>query len=259
MQDNDHENGDELRGAVPLLRPAYVPEAVHDEQAEDVRIAALCGVPSIFVWTHDSIGVGEDGPTHQPIEHLAAYRSIPGLAIVRPSDANETAVAWREILKRTAGPTGLVLSRQNLRTVDRDSGEFAAATGVARGAYVLREASVAPQVILIGTGSEVEVALAAQSVLEAAGIATRVVSMPCQEWFDEQDAEYREQVLPAAVTARVSVEAGIALGWAKYVGDRGRSVSIDRYGASGKGTLLFTEFGITADAVVAAAKESLQA
>lgn len=224
-----------------------------------VRIAALCGVPSIFVWTHDSIGVGEDGPTHQPIEHLAAYRSIPGLAIVRPSDANETAVAWREILKRTAGPTGLVLSRQNLRTVNRDSGEFAAATGVARGAYVLREASAAPQVILIGTGSEVEVALAAQSVLEAAGIATRVVSMPCQEWFDEQDAEYREQVLPAAVTARVSVEAGIALGWAKYVGDRGRSVSIDRYGASGKGTLLFTEFGITADAVVAAAKESLQA
>ncbi|MDI9627830.1 MAG: transketolase C-terminal domain-containing protein, partial [Acidobacteriota bacterium] len=211
------------------------------------------------VWTHDSIGVGEDGPTHQPVEHLAAYRAIPNLAIVRPSDANETAAAWGEALKQTKSPVGLILSRQNLRTVDRSSGEYASADGLAKGAYVLKEASADPQVILIGTGSEVEVALDAQQALEGEGIPTRVVSMPCQEWFDAQDEAYRNEVLPPSVTARVSVEAGIAMGWAKYVGAKGRSVSLEHYGASGKGTLLFKQFGITADAVVAAAKESMGA
>ena len=230
-----------------------------DYMRPTARLAALSKINSIFVWTHDSIGVGEDGPTHQPIEHLAAYRAIPGLAIVRPSDANETAAAWLATLKQTDTPVGLILSRQNLRTVDRSSGEFASADGLEKGAYVLKEASADPQVILIGTGSEVEVALDAQTALEAEGIATRVVSMPCQEWFDAQDEAYRNEVLPPAVTARVSVEAGIAMGWSKYVGPKGKSVSIEHYGASAKGTLLFKEFGITAEAVVAAAKESLEA
>lgn len=224
-----------------------------------VRLAALSNIPSIFVWTHDSIGVGEDGPTHQPVEHLAAYRAIPNLAIVRPADANETAAAWAAALAQTKQPVGLILSRQNLRTIDRTSGEFASADGLAKGAYVLKEASADPRVILIGTGSEVEVALDAQKVLEDEGIPTRVVSMPCQEWFDAQDEQYRSQVLPPEVTARVSVEAGIAMGWLKYVGAKGRSVSIEHYGASGKGTLLFKQFGITAEAVVEAARESLQA
>ncbi len=230
-----------------------------DYMRPTARLAALSSIPTIFVWTHDSIGVGEDGPTHQPIEHLAAYRAIPNLAIVRPSDANETAAAWAEALKQTKMPVGLILSRQNLRTVDRSSGEYASADGLAKGAYVLKEASAAPQVILIGTGSEVEVALDAQQALEGEGIPTRVVSLPCQEWFDAQDEAYRNEVLPPEVTARVSVEAGIAMGWAKYVGAKGRSVSIEHYGASGKGTLLFKQFGLTADAVVAAAKESMGA
>ena len=230
-----------------------------DYMRPTARLAALSSIPSIFVWTHDSIGVGEDGPTHQPVEHLAAYRAIPGLAIVRPGDANETAAAWAATLKITDQPVGLILSRQNLRTVDRSSGEYASADGVAKGAYVLKEASAEPKVILIGTGSEVEVALDAQTALEAEGVPTRVVSMPCQEWFDAQDDEYRESVLPSDVTARVSVEAGIAMGWSKYVGPKGKSVSLEHYGASGKGTILFKEFGITAEAVVAAAKESLEA
>lgn len=224
-----------------------------------VRLAALSGLPSVFVWTHDSIGVGEDGPTHQPIEHLAAYRAIPGLAVVRPADANETAAAWLATLKITDQPVGLVLSRQNLKTVDRTSGEFASADGVAKGAYVLKEATSTPQVILIATGSEVEIALDAQTALEAEGVPTRVVSMPCQEWFDAQSEDYRESVLPSSVAARVSVEAGLAMGWSKYTGAQGRHVGIDHFGASGKGTLLFEEFGITADAVVKAAHESLEA
>lgn len=222
-----------------------------------VRLACLSGHNSIFVWTHDSIGVGEDGPTHQPIEHLASYRAIPGLAVVRPADANETAQAWKAILQLSDQPAGLILSRQNLRTVDRTTGEYASAEGVARGGYILRDASGTPQVIVIATGSEVEVALDAQTILEAEGIGTRVVSMPCQEWFDAQDETYRAEVLPAGVSARVSVEAGLELGWSKYTGPRGRHVGIDHFGASAKGTLLFTEFGITADAVVEAAKASL--
>lgn len=221
-----------------------------------VRLAALMGVPSLFVWTHDSVGVGEDGPTHQPIEHLAAVRAIPGLSVVRPADANETSVAWGEMLRRVDGPSAIVLSRQDLPTLPRRE-KFASAEGVANGAYVLSEASAEPQLILIATGSEVQLALGAQEVMEAKGVATRVVSMPCQEWFDEQPEEYRESVLPPAVTARVSIEAGIAMGWAKYVGARGASVSIEHFGASAAAAKCFEEFGFTVERVVEAAEAVL--
>ncbi|WP_258723396.1 transketolase [Cellulomonas sp. NS3] len=225
-----------------------------------VRLAALMGVPAIYVWTHDSIGLGEDGPTHQPVEHLTAVRAIPGLAVVRPADANETTAAWKATLERTDGPVGLILTRQNVPTFPRGEDGFAGAEGVARGAYVLLESSTpTPEVILIGTGSEVQLAVAARETLEAAGIGTRVVSAPCLEWFTEQDEDYREQVLPASVRARVSVEAGIALSWHKIVGDAGRSVSLEHYGASAAYETLYEEFGITADAVVAAAHESIAA
>ncbi len=221
-----------------------------------VRLAALMGLPVTYVWTHDSIGLGEDGPTHQPVEHLAALRAIPGLDVVRPADANETTVAWRTILERRKRPAGLALSRQNLPVVDR--GVLASAEGVAQGGYVLAEADGgAPQVVLIGTGSEVQLALAARDHLQAEGIPTRVVSMPCVEWFDEQDATYRESVLPRAVRARVSVEAGIALTWHRFVGDAGRCVSLEHFGASAASETLFEEFGITLDAVTAAAKASI--
>ncbi|ACQ80413.1 transketolase [Beutenbergia cavernae DSM 12333] len=224
-----------------------------------VRLASLMGVPATYVWTHDSIGLGEDGPTHQPIEHLAALRAIPGLTIVRPADANETAVAWREILSRRE-PTGLVLTRQNVPVFPRGRDGFAAADGVARGAYVLVEASrPTPDVVLVATGSEVQLAVAARETLEADGVATRVVSAPSLEWFAQQDADYREQVLPAAVRARVSVEAGVALSWHAIVGDAGRSVSIEHYGASADHVTLFREFGFTPEAVVSAARESLAA
>lgn len=228
-----------------------------DYMRPTARLAALMGTPTIFVWTHDSIGVGEDGPTHQPIEHLAAYRAIPGLAIARPADANETAVVWAQALRRTDCPTGLVLSRQNLRTIDRE--KYASADGAAKGGYVVKDTQDKPKVILLATGSEVEVALDAADQLDAEGIPARVVSMPCWEWFDEQDEAYRESVLPADVCARVSVEAGITMGWSKYVGPKGRSVGIEHFGASAAGTRLFKEFGLTAEAVVDAAKKSLAA
>jgi len=225
-----------------------------------VRLAALMGVPAIYVWTHDSIGLGEDGPTHQPVEHLAAVRAIPGLALVRPADANETAAAWQAILERRDGPVGLVLTRQNVPTFPRGEDGFATTEGVAKGAYVLLEASSgAPDVILVATGSEVQLAVAARETLEAEGVATRVVSAPSLEWFAEQDEAYRESVLPAAGRARVSVEAGIALSWRGIVGDAGRSVSLEHYGASAAYERLFEEFGITAEAVVEAARESLGA
>ena len=225
-----------------------------------VRLAALMGIPTIYVWTHDSIGLGEDGPTHQPVEHLTAVRAIPGLSVVRPADANETAAAWKATLERTEGPVGLILTRQNVPTFPRGEEGFASADGLARGAYVLLEAgSGAPDVILIATGSEVQLAVAARETLEAEGIATRVVSAPCLEWFSEEDAAYREEVLPAAVRARVSVEAGIAMSWHKIVGDAGRSVSLEHYGASADAETLFREFGFTPEAVVAAARESIAA
>ncbi|WP_421741549.1 transketolase [Cellulomonas sp.] len=231
-----------------------------DYMRGSVRLASLMGVPAIYVWTHDSIGLGEDGPTHQPIEHLAAVRAIPGLTIVRPADANETAAAWGAILAHTDGPVGLILTRQNVPTFPRGEDGFATTEGVARGAYVLLEASSGtPDVILIGTGSEVQLAAAARETLEAAGVATRVVSAPSLEWFAEQDEDYRQSVLPSSVKARVSVEAGIALSWHKLVGDAGRSVSIEHYGASADADTLFREFGFTPEAVVAAAHESIAA
>jgi transketolase len=218
-------------------------------------------IPVTYVWTHDSIGLGEDGPTHQPVEHLAALRAIPGLDVVRPADANETAWAWRTILERTH-PVGLILTRQNVPTFERGTAAtgdtLAPADGVAAGAYVLAEArGGSPAVILLATGSEVQLALAAREALEADGIGTRVVSVPCREWFDEQDDAYRARVLPPAVRARVSVEAGLALGWRDLVGDAGRCVSLDHFGASADFERLYAEFGITTDAVVAAARASL--
>lgn len=223
-----------------------------------VRLASLMKVPATYVWTHDSIGLGEDGPTHQPVEHLAAYRAIPNLSIVRPADANETAQAWKALLERDNGPVGLILSRQALPTLDRS--EYAGAEGLAQGGYVLKDASNgAPEVILIATGSEVQYAVEAQKQLEAEGTPTRLVSMPSVEWFDEQSDEYKESVLPSSVTARVTVEAGIAMPWYRFLGTAGRAVSLEHYGASADAKTLFTEFGFTAEAVVAAAKESLAA
>ncbi|MCD2442244.1 transketolase [Agromyces sp. SYSU K20354] len=228
-----------------------------------VRLAALMKVPSIFVWTHDSVALGEDGPTHQPIEQLATLRAIPGFTVVRPADANEVAYAWLEVLKRSDAPAGIALTRQNIPVFERGDGDasgdtLAAASNLSKGAYVLAEAADGtPDVIIIATGSEVQLALAARETLAAEGVRARVVSAPSLEWFEEQPAEYREQVLPAAVTARVSVEAGVALTWQRYIGDRGRAVSIEHFGASADYKTLFREFGITADAVVAAAKESL--
>ena len=222
-----------------------------------VRLAALMHLPVTYVWTHDSIGLGEDGPTHQPVEQITALRAIPGLAVVRPGDANETSVAWRTLLERR-GPTGLALTRQNIPTFDRTV--FASADGVARGGYILVDGSDgAPSVILLGTGSELQIAVAAREALEADGISTRVVSMPCFEWFEDQDEAYREAVLPPTVRARVSVEAGIAMSWRRYVGDAGRSVSLEHFGASADYQILYREFGLTSEAVVAAARESLRA
>jgi transketolase len=226
-----------------------------------VRLAALMKLPVTYVWTHDSIGLGEDGPTHQPIEHLAALRAIPGLNVVRPADANETAVAWRTILERhTAkpGPHALALTRQNVPTFDRADGAFTSAEGTAKGGYILAEASTGtPRVILVGTGSEVQVAVAARETLEAEGTPTRVVSLPCVEWFHEQDQAYRDHVLPPSVEARVSVEAGVGQGWRELVGDAGKIVSLERYGASADYRVIFKQFGITAEAVAAAARESM--
>jgi transketolase len=230
-----------------------------------VRLAALMKAPAIYVWTHDSVALGEDGPTHQPIEQLATLRAIPGLDIVRPGDANEVAYAWKTILERREGPAGIALTRQNIPVYARGEGDasgetFASAKNVAKGAYVLAEApNGTPDVILIATGSELQLAVDAREALKAEGVNARVVSAPSLEWFEEQTAEYRESVLPAAVTARVSVEAGLSLGWAKYVGDAGRSVSIEHFGASADYKTLFREFGITTEAVVAAAKDSISA
>ncbi|WP_165064656.1 transketolase [Marisediminicola senii] len=230
-----------------------------------VRLAALMQAPSIFVWTHDSVALGGDGPTHQPVEQLAALRAIPGLDVVRPADANETAHAWHAILGRRRGPAGIVLSRQNLPVFERGTdvaeGEtFAAAHHVAKGAYVLAEAANGtPDVIIIATGSEVQFAIEARAALAEEGTGARVVSAPSLEWFAEQPAEYRESVLPAAIRARVSVEAGLALGWRDLIGDAGRSVSIEHFGASADYETLYREFGMTTEHVVAAAKDSLSA
>ncbi|HEY4152133.1 MAG TPA: transketolase [Pseudolysinimonas sp.] len=230
-----------------------------------VRLAALMKAPAIYVWTHDSIALGEDGPTHQPVEHLTALRAIPQLDIVRPADANEVGYAWKTILERRKGPAGLVLSRQNLPVFERGDGDasgdtLASAKNVAKGAYILAEApGGTPDVIFLSTGSEVQIAVDAREKLKADGINARVVSVPCQEWFTEQSDAYRESVLPRGVKARVSIEAGIALTWAPYLGDAGRSVSIEHYGASADYKTLFEKFGFTTDHAIAAAKESIAA
>ncbi|MFE2751293.1 transketolase [Actinosynnema sp. NPDC059335] len=220
-----------------------------------VRLAALMKSPVVYVWTHDSIGLGEDGPTHQPIEHLAALRAIPGLSVVRPGDANETAAAWRAIVsQRGIGPIGIALTRQNLPVLEGTKEK--ATEGVARGGYVL-EGEGEPELILIATGSELQIAVEARKVLEAEGVAVRVVSMPSVEWFDSQDKGYQEQVLPSSVKARVVVEAGIAQPWHRFAGDAGEIVSIEHFGASADYQTLFREFGFTTENVVAAARRSL--
>ena len=221
-----------------------------------VRLAALMKLPVTYVWTHDSIGLGEDGPTHQPIEHLAALRAIPGLVVLRPGDANETAAAWKATLEQTDAPVGLALTRQNLPVLEGT--KELAADGVAKGGYVLAEATGGtPQVVLIGTGSELQLAVDARAALEADGVPTRVVSMPSVEWFDAQDKTYRDSVIPPTVKARVAVEAGIAQPWHRFVGDAGEIISIEHFGASADFQTLFREFGITTEAVVAAARRSL--
>jgi transketolase len=221
-----------------------------------VRLSALMKVPVTYVWTHDSIGLGEDGPTHQPIETLSALRAIVGLDVVRPADANETAWAWRGALEHDDRPTALALSRQNLPTIDRS--KYASAEGTLRGGYIVSEASGGePQVILIGSGSELTICLTAQERLEAAGTPTRVVSMPCQEWFFEQDTAYQQRILPRGVKARVSVEAGIRMSWDRLIGDAGEAVSIEHYGASAPAKVLFEQFGFTPDNVVAKANAAL--
>ncbi len=237
-----------------------------DYQRPAIRLAALMGVPSIFVWTHDSIGLGEDGPTHQPVEHLSALRAIPNLDVVRPADANEVSVAWRKMLEISDHPAGIVLSRQGLTTFPREDlhpgaeGEkFASAEGVARGAYVLADTEGTPDVILIATGSEVEIAVEGRKQLAEKGIKARVVSMPSREWFDAESEEYRESVIPSDIRARVTVEAGARMSWNDILGDAGRAVSLEHYGASGSAERLYQEFGITAEAVVAAAEESIEA
>nr|WP_182880859.1 MULTISPECIES: transketolase [unclassified Microbispora] len=225
-----------------------------DYMRPSVRLAALMKLPVTYVWTHDSIGLGEDGPTHQPIEHLWALRAIPGLDVVRPADANETAAAWKAILEHDDRPAGLALTRQNVPTLEGAGDPDA----VAKGGYVLQDASNGqPAVVIIGTGSEVQLAVEARTILESQGIPTRVVSMPCVEWFQAQDPAYKQTVLPPAVRARVAVEAGIPLGWREFVGDAGEVLGLDHFGASAPYKTIYEQFGLTADRVVAAAKASL--
>ncbi|WP_338683071.1 transketolase [Streptomyces acidiscabies] len=250
-------NGIALHGNTRIYGGTFL--VFSDYMRNAVRLSALMHLPVTYVWTHDSIGLGEDGPTHQPVEHVAALRAIPGLNVVRPADANETAIAWREILRRgkreygVSAPHGLALTRQGVPTYEPNE-------DTVKGGYVHTEASAGtPEVILIATGSEVHVAVAARELLEAEGTPTRVVSMPSVEWFEEQDSSYKETVLPAAVKARVSVEAGIGLTWHKYVGDAGRIVSLEHFGASADGKVLFQEYGFTAENVAAKARESVAA
>ncbi|MET9105678.1 transketolase [Streptomyces zhihengii] len=250
-------NGITLHGNTRVFGGTFL--VFSDYMRNAVRLSALMHLPVTYVWTHDSIGLGEDGPTHQPVEHLASLRAIPGLNVVRPADANETAIAWREILRRwtkefgVGAPHGLALTRQGVPTYERNE-------DAAKGGYVLFEAEGgAPEVVLIGTGSEVQLAVEAREQLQAAGVPTRVVSMPSVEWFEEQEQGYRESVLPPSVRARVAVEAGVGLTWHRYVGDAGRIVSLEHFGASADAKVLFREFGFTADAVAAAARESIEA
>jgi len=252
-------NGIALHGNTRVFGGTFL--VFSDYMRPAVRLASLIHLPVTYVWTHDSVGLGEDGPTHQPVEHYAALRAIPGFNFVRPADANETVAAWKATLEQD-GPVGLALSRQNLPVFDHEAlgASLSVNEGVKRGGYVLAEASGgAPQLILIGTGSEVQLAVAAREKLEESGVPTRVVSMPCVEWFDAQDAGYQESVLPKSVKARVAVEVGVAQPWYRFVGDAGRIVSLEHYGASADFATLMREFGFTAEAVEAAARESLAA
>ncbi|MFF3815150.1 transketolase [Streptomyces bluensis] len=250
-------NGIALHGNTRIYGGTFL--VFSDYMRNAVRLSALMHLPVTYVWTHDSIGLGEDGPTHQPVEHLASLRAIPGLNVVRPADANETVIAWREILTRytkefgKGAPHGLALTRQGVPVYEADE-------RAAKGGYVLFDAEGGePQVVLIATGSEVHLAVEARERLQADGVPTRVVSMPCVEWFEEQDQGYRDSVLPPSVKARVAVEAGIGLTWHRYVGDAGRIVSLEHFGASADGKVLFREFGFTADTITAAARESIAA
>ncbi|MFI1468525.1 transketolase [Streptomyces wuyuanensis] len=255
-------NGITLHGNTRVYGGTFL--VFSDYMRNAVRLSALMHLPVTYVWTHDSIGLGEDGPTHQPVEHLASLRAIPGLSVVRPADANETAIAWREILRRwtkefrVGTPHGLALTRQGVPTYEPNE-------DAAKGGYVMFEAEgpggedAEAQVVLIATGSEVHLAVEAREQLQAEGIATRVVSMPSVEWFDQQDQAYRDSVLPPSVRARVAVEAGIGLTWHRFVGDAGRIVSLEHFGASADGKVLFREFGFTPEAVAAAARESIAA
>jgi transketolase len=241
-------------GVRPFVSTFFV---FSDYMRPAVRLAALSGLPLIAVWTHDSVAVGEDGPTHQPIEHLASLRAMPNLCVVRPADANETREAWRFALERSAGPTALVLSRQDLAVLPGTREK--AARGMDRGAYVLADCAGAPAVILIATGSEVELALASRAALAAEGVRCRVVSMPCWESFGAQDPAYREEVLPAGITARVSIEAGSTFGWERWVGPGGIALGIDRFGASAPGGTNLACFGFEVPRVVEAARSLLGA
>jgi transketolase len=250
-------NGIKLHGGLRPYGGTFL--VFSDYMRPAVRLAALMKLPVIYVWTHDSIGLGEDGPTHQPIEHLAALRAIPGLDMVRPADANETAAAWAAILKNKDRPAGLALTRQAVPIFPRGEDGFAGTSEVAKGGYILRDCNGTPDVILIGTGSEVQYVVEAQKLLADQGIEARVVSMPCREWFDEQDQGYKDSVIPPEIKARVSIEAGVGIGWRDLVGDAGRIISINHYGASAAAGVLFKEFGFTSETVVAAAQESLDA
>jgi transketolase len=251
-------NGIALHGGTRVYGGTFL--VFSDYMRPAVRLAAIMGLPVTYVWTHDSIGLGEDGPTHQPVEHLTALRAIPGLNVVRPADANETVAAWKAVLELTDRPCALALTRQNVPVFPRGEEGFATTQDVAKGGYVLVDVEGGqPDVLLVGTGSEVQLAVAAREILAEKGIRARVVSMPCREWFAAQPASYRDAVLPPGVRARVSVEAGIAMSWRDLVGDAGRSVSLEHYGASAAFARIFTEFGITADAVVRAAEDSIDA
>jgi len=249
-------NGIALHGGTRVYGGTFL--TFSDYMRGSVRLAALMRLPVTYVWTHDSIGLGEDGPTHQPVEHLAALRAIPGLDVVRPADGNETVAAWQAILENPHGPAGLILTRQNVPTYPRGEDGFATTEHVRRGGYVLLEADGGePDVILIGTGSEVQLAVQARAMLAEKGVAARVVSMPCREWFDAQEQAYRDTVLPSGVKARVSVEAGVSMGWREVVGSTGRCVSLEHFGASADYATIYREFGITAEAVALAAEGSI--
>ena len=259
-------NGIAVHGGTRVFGGTFL--TFSDYMRPSVRLAAIMRLPVTYVWTHDSIGLGEDGPTHQPIEHLAALRAIPGLDVVRPADANETAAAWRTILEHHDRPAGIILTRQNVPTfprgVDAHGAHWADTTHVEKGGYVLIDAPVIdgvdglPDVVLVGTGSEVQLAVRARELLEEKGVRARVVSMPCREWYDTQDQAYRDTVIPPTVKARVSVEAGIAQGWREVVGDHGRIISIEHYGASADFARIYRELGVTAEAVADAAEDSIR-